>query len=116
MEEPKILIVTIIGGTGALGDTADRDTKFSELLGRKLAHVKSPVLLRTGGVGGFPMYVTDAFLDEKEAMGSKETGSVVHILPLSYTNTKGIRGKVIHEGKDMEERRTILVKKTAHVV
>jgi hypothetical protein len=115
---PTPLLITLCGGTGAMGRTAERDVAVCRSLGQLLARLTSrEVHLTTGGTGGLPLYVTDAFLeasDEKQL--PERLLRVHHILPFGAVPQLGMRGKLIRKGQDMEERRTLLVQQPADAV
>ena len=111
-------VVTIIGGASKFGKTPDRDQIVCEKLGVLLAESKSfDFVIQTGGTGGYPAFVTQAFGRRLLELKKPLKGRIFHFVPYkSLSITKGLFGETIGCAETMKQRREVLMKLPADVV
>ncbi len=109
--------ITIIGSTSFSGPSSKRDALVCAALGRRLAHLHvqqgdTVLHLRTGGVGGPPAAITNAYLQHLHALDVKNAEQLVsHHLPQGGRLSEDILGGQLKPlGNTMEERRILLMK------
>jgi len=112
-------VITFIGATSKFGATGNRDEKVCQALGKLLASDTTQCyIINTGGVGGFPAYVSQAFAQECKALNQSlyipntapQQHRIRHYVPYgSKSITKDLEGDTFECAKDMKERRKVLV-------
>ena len=107
--------ILFIGGTQFHGPTSKRDKEFCQILGKMLGKIHfngCKLTLLTGGVGGPPAEITNAFFEFFESnVASCDVATVLHMVPMSFMrdHDRSIKGHFVALGGTMAERRALLV-------
>jgi predicted Rossmann-fold nucleotide-binding protein len=110
-------IITVIGGTSKFGLTGDRDEAICQRIGVMLAEQEEDYIIQTGGTGGYPAYLSEAYGKHKLSLKKSIDGLITHYVPIgSEKLTQGLLGDTVITGRDMAERRINLLKLKADVV
>mmetsp|Transcript_43306 Transcript_43306/g.50134 ORF Transcript_43306/g.50134 Transcript_43306/m.50134 type:complete len:200 (+) Transcript_43306:65-664(+) len=111
-------LITVVGGTSKIGLTANRDEIVCKKLGILLADAKNADYhIQTGGTGGYPAFVSQAFGARLKELDKPFEERIYHYVPYKSTSmTKGLLGKTVGCADTMKQRREVLMKLPAEVV